>query len=267
MKHLIIFSLAALAACNAYAQPGRGYVRDAIERKYENDNKDSKAKGEAWLTGMMNGKTESSYSFPLMVNMHVTSYKDGEKRDESNIIYYLNGSQKYFGFKPVEDETKKKKKKKEEMFTIYDSKNNSMIMLNETDKTGMAININSFMSADAQARRGQGHDNGPVSDVKCTKSGKTKTIQGYPCIEYVCIDEERNRKTEAWVTTKLDIDISQSFARSPYAYLATGKNTGGFLMEATHYKNNQVESKMEVTEVNTKADLTKTIADYKMGMQ
>ncbi|HEY1033147.1 MAG TPA: DUF4412 domain-containing protein [Flavipsychrobacter sp.] len=262
MKQIILFSAIMLTSIHLYAQPGRGYVRDAIERKYEDDNKGSKAKGEAWLSDMMNGKTESSYSFPISINMHVTSYKDGEKKDESDILYYLNGSQKYFGFKPVDE---KKKKKKDEMFMIYDNKNNSMITLNDDEKTGMAININSFMSADAQARRGQGYDNGPISDVKCNKTGKTKTILGYTCSEYVCIDEERNRKTEVWVTTKLNIDISQSFARSPYSYLATGKNTGGFMMEATHYKNNQIESKMEVTNVNESANVTKNISDYKMG--
>jgi hypothetical protein len=38
------------------------------------------------------------------------------------------------------------------------------------------------------------------------------------------------------------------------------------MMEETHYKNDHIESKMEVTEINKNANLNKNMSDYKMGM-
>jgi hypothetical protein len=80
----------------------------------------------------------------------------------------------------------------------------------------------------------------------------------------VCTDEDRNTRTEAWVTTAVNIDISSSFSRGPMAYFGNTK-AGGFLMEGNFYKNNELQTKMEVTSINTKADVTKNISDYKMG--
>ncbi|MBS1772234.1 MAG: hypothetical protein JST82_05195 [Bacteroidetes bacterium] len=257
MKHLVVI-LASFAVLSANAQPGSGYVRDAYEKKYENENAANKQKGMDWMNNAMNGKTEAAYTFNTMVNMHVTTYKDGEKNKENDMKYYLHEGELYFGMK-AEDE----RRKKDDMFIIYDNKNNSMIMLNEGEKTGMAMNINAFMSADAQARRGQPKEGGTNTN-KCNRTGKTKTILGRNCFEYVCVDEDRNRRSEFWITTDIKVDISKSFMRGPYAGFS--HDGGGFMMEATIYKNNQIESKLEVTQLDTHADVSKKIADYKMGM-
>lgn len=261
MKKLLITStVILLAVANTCAQPGSGYARRAIENKYENENAANKQKGMDWMANAMNGKTESEYSFPLSLTMHMTSYKNGEKDKESDMKYYLNVSEKYFGMK-MENE----KKKKDEMFIIYDYDNNSSIMLNENDKTGMAVNINAFMSAEAQANRGKNTGDGKYKN-DCNKSGKTKTIEGYSCEEWVCIDEDRNRRSEIWIAGKLPIDISQSFMRSPYAYAGANK-MAGMMMEGSFFKNDQIESKMEVTELNQSANYNVKMSDYKMGMR
>ncbi len=261
MKRFLILSVAVLFSSNIYAQPGRGYAKRAIEDKYEKDNAGNKQKGMDWLANAMNGKTESEYNFPMSITMHVTSYKDGEKKSESDMQYFVNTGKKYFGAK-IDDE---KRKKRDMGLMIYDLDNNTSIMLNETEKTGIAININAFMSKEAQENRGKPKSDGAYKN-DCKKSGKTKTIQGYNCEEYVCIDEDRNRKTEIYITNKIAVDISQSFARSPYAYMNNLGNLGaGMMMESTHYKNNQIESKMEVTEINKSANYNVKMSDYKMG--
>ncbi len=257
---LLVISMSFLMPAS-YAQPGRSQTQNAYERKYENENADNKAKGEAWLSGMMNGKTESQYSFPLFLNMHVTDYKNGEKKGENDMKYYINAAQNIFAMK-VSDE---KKRKRGDMFMIYDYKNNSMVMLNEEEKTGMAININSFMSADAQARRGQ--PTGTKGNSDCKKTGRTKMIHGYSCEEYVCTDEDRNRRSEIWITTKIHIDIAESGGKGPWAsYFGSSKGLGGMMMEGDFYKNGQLEAKIEVTDVNEHADLKVSMSDYKMGM-
>ena len=262
MKRFLITSFTLLSFMTCIAQPGSGYVLDAMQDKYEKEHAGDKQKGMDWMANAMNGKTESSYTFTLAVNMHVTSYKNGEKKDENDMKYFLNAGQKYFGLNAAENG---RRKNNDETFIIYDNKNNSMIMLNEKEKTGMAMNINAFMSADAQAKRGQGSsDYKPTT--KCDRTGKTKTIQGHSCFEYICTDADRNTRSEFWIATDLNIDIAQSMSRGPFSSFSHAQGAGGFMMEATHYKNDQIESKMEVTEINKNANLNKNMSDYKMGM-
>lgn len=258
MKKTIIIIASLFLVQHVYAQPGSGYARRAIEDKYEKDNAGNKQKGMDWLNNAMNGKTEEVYKFPLNVKMHMTTYKNGEVKDENDMDYYLNTGAKYFGARITDNN---KRKNKSIMFTIYDYDNNSSIMIDENEKTYMAVNINAFMSAEAQANRGKTTTDGKYKN-DCKKSGKSKTIQGYSCEEYVCIDEDRNRRSEIWVTTKIPVDISQSFMRSPYAYVSTNK-MAGMMMEGSFYKNDQIESKMEVTSVNTSANYNVTMSDYK----
>ena len=258
MKKTIIIAASLFLVQYVYAQPGSGYARRAIEDKYEKDNAGNKQKGMDWLNNAMNGKTEEVYKFPLNVKMHMTTYKNGEVKDENDMDYYLNTGAKYFGARITDNN---KRKNKSIMFTIYDYDNNSSIMIDENEKTYMAVNINTFMSAEAQANRGKTTTDGKYKN-DCKKSGKSKTIQGYSCEEYVCIDEDRNRRSEIWVTTKIPVDISQSFMRSPYAYVSTNK-MAGMMMEGSFYKNDQIESKMEVTSVNTSANYNVTMSDYK----
>lgn len=260
MKKLLVTTVAMLSYVYCIAQPGSGYVRDAIHDKYEKDNAGNKQKGMDWMANAMNGKTESAYSFSTSVNMHVTTYKDGEKKDENDMQYYLSNTDKYFGMKAMEGG---RRSKSDDMFIIYDNKNNSMIMLNEKDKSGMAMNINAFMSADAQARRGQ--ETGGKMTTQCNKTGRSKSIQGHNCFEYVCIDADRNTKSEFWIATDIAIDISKSLRRGAFSGYSNAEGAGGMMMEASHYKNDIMQSKMEVTEINKNVNLTKTITDYKMG--
>lgn len=262
MKKLV-FTIVLAVICNTiYAQPGSGYARRAIEKKYENEHAADKQKGMDWLNSAMNGKTEDEYKFPISLRMRITSYKDGEPKDENEIDYYLNGNEKYFAAR-VED--KNAKRKRSVMFMIYDYDNNSTVMIDENEKTYMAMNINAFMSAEAQANRGKQQTDGKYKN-DCKKTGKTKTIEGYSCEEYVCIDEDRNRRSEIWIAGKLPIDISQSFMRSPYAYMGTNK-MAGMMMEGSFYKNDQIESKMQVVNLNPSANYNVKMSDYKNGMQ
>ncbi|OSZ78659.1 hypothetical protein CAP35_10535 [Chitinophagaceae bacterium IBVUCB1] len=261
MKRIIITTVLAAVYAGAYAQPGSGYARRAIEKKYENEHAADKQKGMDWLNNAMNGKTEEEYKFPMSLRMHITTYKDGEVRDENDIDYYLNGNEKYFAAR-MDD--KNNKRKRSVMFMIYDYDNNSTVMIDENEKTYMAMNINAFMSAEAQANRGKQTTEGKYKN-DCKKTGKTKTIEGYTCEEYVCTDEDRNRRSEIWIAGKLPIDISQSFMRSPYAYMGTNK-MAGMMMEGSFYKNDQIESKMQITNLNQQANLNIVMSNYRQGM-
>lgn len=264
MKNLLITSLLVFGVSTAFAQHGKSETEEAIRKKYEQDNAGYKQKGMDWMANAMNGKTDPQYEFPLFMNMHVTDYKNGEKKSENDMKFYVNSTNNTFAMRMGDDG---KKKKKEEVLMIYDYKNNSMIMLNETEKTGMAMNINAFMSADAQAKRGQGAAGSKSGSTSCKKTGKSRTIQGYPCEEYVCVDEDRNTRSEIWITTKVHLDLSQSGSRSPWAsYFGATSGLGGMMIEGNFYKNSQQEAKMEVTEINEHADMNVKMSDYTIGM-
>ena len=241
-----------------------GYVRDAMYEKYGQPGAE---KGADWMKNMMSGKVEPEYKFPVMVQMHTTSYKNGTKKDEMDMTYYLNSATNQFAMKMVEE---KKRKKNEEMLIIYDYKSNSMIMLNETEKTGMAMNLNAFMSGENIKKREQGagaasNDKGTTS---CKKTGKSKMIRGYSCDEYICTDSERDTRSEVWVTNKLSFDIAQPNSRGPLAaYLGGAKGLGGMMMEGNFYKNDELEMKMETMDLNNAANKLVSTKDYDFPMR
>jgi hypothetical protein len=104
------------------------------------------------------------------------------------------------------------------------------------------------------------------SSVNCKRTGKTKTIQGYLCEEYICTDEERNTRSEVWVTNKIPVNIAQSGARGPMApYWGSTSSLGGMMMEGHFYKNDQLESSIEVTNIDPKANMKVNTTEYKMN--
>lgn len=141
MKNYLLAAICIAATLHASAQRGR--IHNAMEDKYGGPGKQQL---QGWMNNMTNAKTEAVYSFPVMMTMHVTNYRNGQPHSETDVKYYINAPAQYFGSLGAED--KSRKKKGDEMLMVYDYKNNSMLMLNQTDKTGMAININAFMSGE-----------------------------------------------------------------------------------------------------------------------
>lgn len=259
MKQFLFTLLLLSISVLGYSQ--HGYVHDKMYDKYGRENE---AKGEDWMKNMMSGKVEPEYHFPVMMQMHMTSYKHGQPKDENDITYYFSTTSNILGMKPHNE-----KRKGEDMFIIYDHKSNSMVMLNETKKTGMAMNLNALMSADNMKKReamNSGHSYNNKTD--CKKTGKTKTIHGYTCYQYVCTNTEEHTRNEIWITKQLNFDISQSAARSGLgSYLGSVKGLGGMMMEGDFYKNDELEMKMEVTQINDHENLVIHTDQYKFGMQ
>ncbi|MBS1588378.1 MAG: hypothetical protein JST52_02065 [Bacteroidetes bacterium] len=257
MKQLLFLLILAQISFSCYAQSG--YVRDAMYDKY---GRDHEKKGEDWVKNAMSGKVDPEYKFPLMVKMHNTSYKRGEVRDESDITYYVNNAANKFGMRAENGS----KKKKEDMLIIYDYIANSMIMLNETDMTGMAMNLNAFMSGDAIAHRNQGKADKQETNNDCKKTGKTKIILGYNCEQYVCVNKDDNTRSEMWVTTKLIFDMSKTAGRGAMTgLLGYTRGVGGMMMESEFYKNDDLEMKMEVTKVNPNENTVVKTTDYRFS--
>ena len=255
MKKLLLIP-ACLLALQSLAQEAE--VHKAMDEKYGEPGKD---KLNAWTDNMMNAKTESQYTFTTAMNMHITSYKHGDKKDENDIKYYINPSSETFGMKPSD------KKGRSNMIMVYDMKNHSMVMLDHDKMTGMAINMNAFMSKEMQERRDHPETAAAgKTSTDCKKTGRTQTIQGYTCEEFECKDDERKTRSEIWIAHSLHINLAQSGARGPYAaYFKSTEGMGGMMMLAKFYKEDELESTMEITQLDPAANIMVKTSDYKLN--
>lgn len=252
MKKLLSVLLLFIVVATAHAQ--RGDVEKAMQEKYMKEHGAAgMAKLEEMMGGMMNAKTASEYTFPISMDMQVITYKNGKQDEDMLIKYYLNNSANNFAF-----ETKDNNKN---MTIVYDTDNNSMVMIDEAQ--------NSYMSMDVNAAKKMGMDymaknkTANAGDVDCSKSGKTKTIQGYPCQQMVCIDKEADTKTEIWFTNKIPVNIADAAKGGPWAGYFHGLNgMSGMMMEGNFYEHGTLEAAMKVTNVNKAANKKIQLSKY-----
>lgn len=265
MKHILILSLLSLCTLQAIAQ--RGYIRRSIEKNYEKEQGEEGAKkGNAWIDDhLLNVDVADSYTFPTYVKMHITDYKNGKVKNESDLQYYFNAPGTIVGFKATDDN----KKKKDEQFIIYDYIKNAMIMLNEKDKTGMAMNLNAFRSQESIDRRNDQIKNGKQekSSTKCKLTGKTKTIRGYSCSEYVCYDAENDTRIEAWVTSKISWSSQKMDARHPLWAYYKHNGYSGMMLEGRNYKGDELTSVIEVLDINQAANYKVNTKEYEFNIR
>jgi hypothetical protein len=172
--------------------------------------------------------------------------------------YFINTKTANFATKMADE------KKKEQMLMVYDMKANSMLMLDQNKMTGMAININAFMSGEAIANREKKMAEGGKGDHDCKKTGKSKTILGYHCDEYICIDKDKNTRSEIWLSPKVAINMSAAM-RGMGGLAGAMNGQTGMMMEANFYKNDQLESSLLVTDLNESANMKVVTADYKLN--
>ncbi len=251
MKNLLIASCL-LVSQLTFAQ--KGQAEKAAQEKY---TAESMAKLQEMMAGMNNAETRPVYKFPISMTMRITEYKNGAKKEATDMKYHVNGAEGTFAFVGRENKNTGK-----EMMVVYDSKNSAMVMLDEQKKTYVAMNIGAFKGMEKQMG-----GNGSKSDIKCNKSGKTKSIQGYSCEEFVCVDKERDSRAEVWVTDKIPVDIAQSFKGSPMsAFFNSIDGAGvlkGMMMEGKFYEKGEMKSAIEMVDINTKANQSVTLSNYK----
>ncbi|WP_158859975.1 DUF4412 domain-containing protein [Lunatibacter salilacus] len=151
----------------------------------------------------MDVETEESYSFKGVAEMEVTSTDSkGKSEDPARIISYLSNDEQFTGME-FRDDTKKNSEEKTVM--IFDFKNNATIMLVENDegKSSMAFGLDWQKMMEGMEEMDVEEENAePVDwdEFKFEKTGKTKTILGYACEEYLAKNEEM--EAVYWISTK-----------------------------------------------------------------
>lgn len=255
MKNLVT-ALMLLLVSGAWAQ--RGYVHDAMDQKYGEPGREALNN---WMYGnLMNVKVAPSYSFPQTMHLHITTYSNGKMQKENDMDMFFNAETKIYGIHSVNE-----RRADEKMLVLFDKNQNAMIMLNEKEKTGMAMTLNAFMSKETQERM-KNQQNQPQTNTSnnCKKTGRTKMIRGVNCEEYVCIDEERKTRMEAWINTSVKMDMGAAMQRSPMR-LFQGPSVMGAMMEMNSYKNDVLETTMEVTDYNNASSFSVSTSGYKIN--
>jgi|GEM_PF-6257559 len=254
MKKLLLLSLSVMLCSPVFSQ-----TTESEKAMKEMMNSPEAAKLMEMMGSMMNAETRSVYKFPVTLNMRITDHENG-KKDVTDIKYHVNATEQTFAFMGKDEKMGSDKA----VMIVYDAKNSAMVMVDEKEKSFMAMNTKALEGMDFEKMMQQHSGKTTTKDIKCTKSGKSKTIQGYTSQEHVCIDEEKKSRAEVWVTDKLPVNISKAAKGTPWAMYVNGLDgMNGMMMQGKFYENGKLEAEMEVTEVNTKSDYNITMSKYK----
>lgn len=231
---------------NLEAQAKRDSVR-AVEAGEEPDQSPNTTMNHVYMDALgLSGNVdyESKYDFDAYIQMEVSEYNKNEKLKEK-VVYdsYIN--------EDAVDYAMVFKDKSATTSIIFDSKNSAMLILtdNDGDKTGFAMGIDPEQIAEDIEEYAEESVSDPY---KAYKTGKTKTILGYSCDEYLMEDE--NSVAHMWVSEKLQKQVRREMFNNqqtfgPAFYYAAHLN--GMVMEYDHLdKNDGERAVMQVTDID-----------------
>jgi hypothetical protein len=187
------------------------------------------------------------YEYTGNVKMDIENWnEDGES--QGPVDYTTLYSEKNSGFAM---EFKDKEKGKSEMIFDYDGQWMIILSDNGSDRSGIATPLAAYQPDSMNAAsNGQSQSAGsPDTYSSFKKSGKSKSIAGYNCDEYVYEDEDDY--VSYWITTELPADLWARVGTSTaFASVYAGR-ANGFVMESDHQiKRSKERSHMIVKEVN-----------------
>lgn len=259
---------------------GLDKIEDSLEKnKAEDENsetnsKSNSEKSEERMMRMLKGMgvtgepipIADSYEFDNLIQMHIESYNDsGKKTGEGEFITHLNPKTKSMAYEVVSGDIGKPG---QGMF-IIDAENGATIILSDEKgkKSGIVYGIGSFMQS-----MGESYDEDiDLSDTPETylanpnvkKTGKTKTIAGYKCEEYIYSDDET--ESEIWITKDLKMNTQDFFSTLFKTSMYSHGFGWGYLMESTSInKRNGEKSTMKVTKVDKNSNVKFSMNDYQI---
>lgn len=151
---------------------------------------------------------ENEYVFHTKLRMKFTSFDaSGNETSSGDFTTYMNNENSNFAYEAKEEETEK------QSLFIYDLKNQCNIILgtDENEKSGMVLGINSEMSEAFQQASPEDYED--MEDMSTynpnlKKTGKTKSINGYTCDQYVYKDSVSY--SEIWITKEIDMNMNNA---------------------------------------------------------
>lgn len=164
------------------------------------------------LLGMNSAFAQSlpeNYEFALGVTYEMSSGKNGNlKKGEQMGMWFSN--QPYTGMEVP---------KQKGFFMVMDLKDQKMVTLMTDQKMAMVMDLKKMQ----EKMKGQVKEENP-SDVKITKTGKSETILGYKCDQYLI--ETSDGQSLVWITTELGSGMG-NLAKSLSSILSSGPKPMG----------------------------------------
>ncbi len=209
---------------------------------------------------------EERYMFDTVTTMEIKNLSGDGKRDSEMTMYmHFNIEGMYTGTRFEGEELKNEEG---DFFIIYDLKNESMVMLMESEdgKFSFAYDwkqANQFL--DSFAGPDEIPDEEPAPEFSGFEKLGTKTVSGVECQGYLTETDEI--KTEIWVTDAEGSGFTNLFQVQSQTKQLKGKMPDdypfGMLMEMTHEDLQRGEKVvMQVTDINKNAKITYNMSDY-----
>ncbi len=150
-----------------------------------------------------------TYDFTLGVTYEISSGKNGNmKKGEQMGMWFSN--QPYTGMESP---------KQKGFFMVMDLNDQKMVTLMTDQKMAMVMDLKKMQ----EKMKGQVKEENPAN-VKISKTGKSETILGYKCQQYLI--ESDDSQSYAWITTELGSGMG-NLAKSLSAILSSGPKPMG----------------------------------------
>jgi hypothetical protein len=193
-------------------------------------------------------KLPENYNFDGSFTMETATVQGDKSKIEAKMILHLDKSGENVGMEILETDGKKTDEKGK-TFIVFDSELKSMITLTQSGNSGMAM----VMSLDGVEGLADSLVDDKMEKFKINKTGKTKSILGYNCENYII--ETEDGTTDAWISNEINMSTFKAFnfmqAQQKKKSSAYGAIKNGFVLEAlTTLKGEKTKSSMKVTEVN-----------------
>jgi len=216
-----------------------------------------------------NAETEDVYTFDVVTTMEVESHSEGEDSDGPMIMkMHFSDAGSYSG---TQFSGEQMDNSEGEMFMIYDLKNESMVMLmdSEDGKYSFAYDWKQAQSLmqDFEKMEEESDMDYEPDEMQNIKEIGTKTIAGLECRGY--LSESDGARMEYWVTEEQeDLGIYKMLRINEQTKELRGNvpdnyPSGGMLMEMTQEDlNNGQITTMRVTDINKNASVSYSMSDY-----
>jgi hypothetical protein len=196
------------------------------------------------LTG--NVEHEDVYHFDAYIQMELTTYKKNGKLDDQ--VLYDN-----YVAKEAADYAMEFKDKDATSTIIFDTKNSAMLILSESDgeKTGFATTIDPEAMAEMAADYAEEEAETDMDSYRPIKTGKTKTILGYSCDEYMV--KEDGTEVHMWVSEKLGKEVRKEWMGNKQTFgsmFVHAYAMNGMVLEYDVMDEDGAKSVMQVTKID-----------------
>jgi hypothetical protein len=208
---------------------------------------------------------EDVYTFNTVITMEIETIKaNGSSDNKAEMIMHLNDNAMYTGTRITSDEMRKSNS---DVFIIYDFKNESMLMLMDSEGSKMSMGYK-WTEALAAIEEESGANDVNWDETEIWNGYKkigTRTIAGYTCDGYEFEDDSASM--QIWVSRDIGVNWHTLFGANANSKQLKGRipdaYPAGMMMELTSTDKRSGEKMiMKVTDINERANVRYVMADY-----